>query len=371
MKIKTITCHKVYNYGAILQEYALVEYLKNMGYEVETINYTPNYLTYDFSFFANSSNPKYSSNLFVKLLYLIGKIPHRILALQRKKSFDYFEKKFIPSTNYNYKTNEELKKNLPIADAYICGSDQIWNSFFQNGKDPAFYLDFVPEDKLKISYAASFAIEEIEEELKPFVKEKVNKLNKISVRETSGINILNELGITKVTQVLDPVFLIDKEIWKEKFVKLIPEKYIFVYDMDSNEQIKKITKHVSKKYKLKIYTVSSNIKYADKAFYTGGPEMFLSLIGNATYVIGNSFHAVAFSLIFEKNFLVFDRNEQINTRMRDIMNLLDLSHLHLKIDEFKEIDTIDIDYKIVNRKLKHEIEKSKFFINSSIKQKEC
>ena len=365
MKIKTITCHKVYNYGAILQEYALIAYLKSIGCDAETINYRPYYLSNHFNLLV-VANPKYEKNFIIKMAYLLAKLPQRLLALQRKKSFDAFEEKYIPSTKVTYLTNEALKSNIPEADAYICGSDQIWNSFFQNGKDPAFYLDFVPEKKMKISYAASFAIDEVKEELKEFVKGKVSRINHISVRETSGVYILNKLGVKNVVQVVDPVFLIEKYFWISNFVSQIKEKYIFVYDCDSNIQIRKIVKEAAKKFGLKIFTVNNNIKYADKSFYYKGPETFLSLINNADFVISNSFHAVAFSLIFQKKFLVVDRHEQINTRMRDLMNFLELSHLHLGFNEYKSLEEVSIDYKKVSEILNIKILESKNFLNSAI-----
>lgn len=365
MKINTITCHKVYNYGASLQEYALIKYLNSIGHEAKTIDYTPDYLSNHFNLF-KVSNPKYGKNKVVKALYLLAKLPQRLLALKRKKAFDAFESKYMPCTTNNYISNNALKANLPKADAYICGSDQIWNSFFRNGKDPSFYLDFVPDNKLKISYAASFAIDEIEEALKPFVKEKVERINCISVRETSGVKILNELGVENVRQVLDPVFLLSAEYWKTTFVTPINEPYIFVYDCDSNKAIKKITQETASKFNLKIYTVNNNIKYAHGNYYREGPETFLSLIYNAKYVISNSFHAVAFSLIFEKTFFVVDRNEHINTRMRDIMELLGLSRLHLGIHTVKSFENINIDYQSVKNILKIEILKSQTFLKQSL-----
>jgi len=365
MKIKTITCHKVYNYGASLQEYALLKYLNNNGHTAETINYTPSYLSNHFNL-AAISNPKYNTNWLVKFLYVIAKLPQRLPLLKRKKAFDIFEQKYISSTQVKYLTNEDLKKNLPDADAYICGSDQIWNSFFQNGKDPAFYLDFVPEDKLKISYAASFAIDEIEDGLKNFVKEKVSRINYVSVRENSGVKILNKLGLKNIEEVLDPVFLLNAQHWIDNFVTPIKENYIFVYDCDANEQIKNIVKETSKRYHLKIYTVNQNIKYAHKNYYQKGPKTFLSLIYGASFVVSNSFHAVAFSLIFNKLFFVVDRNENINTRMRDIMNMVGLSNLHLGKDEYKTFDKVQIDYKKVNEILKSKIKESNSFLNNAL-----
>ncbi|UMB55466.1 polysaccharide pyruvyl transferase family protein [Lutibacter sp. A64] len=363
MKIKTITCHEVYNYGASLQEFALLKYLEALGHTTEAIHYKPYYLSNHFNLW--SVSPKY--NTFpVKYIYLLAKLPGRIKALKRKKVFDTFSKKYIKTGNSIYKTNEELKNNLPIADTYICGSDQIWNSFFENGKDPAFYLDFVPDDKLKISYAASFAIDSIEAYLKPFVKEKVSRIHHVSVRETSGVTILNELDIENVAQVLDPVFLLSAKYWKETFIKKIDEKFIFVYDFDSNSFIKEIAIKLQQEKGYKIYTVNKNIKYATNNYWLKGPEFFLSLIANAQFVITNSFHAVAFSLIFEKQFVVVNRQEAINTRMRDLLALFDLNHVLITKNNIT--DTLNlIDYKSIRHKKQEAILSSKAFLINAIK----
>ena len=362
MKIKTITCHEVYNYGASLQEYALLTYLGGLGHDCETIHYKPGYLSNHFDLKAVSAR----FNIFpIKYVYLLAKLPVRLQALKRKKAFDAFSKKHIKTGSQLYKTNEQLKYSIPEADAYICGSDQIWNSFFQNGKDPAFYLEFVPDTKLKISYAASFAIDEIENELKPFVKEKVKRINHISVRETSGVHILSELGILNATQVLDPVFLLSANYWKTTFVETIEDKYIFVYDFDSNPFIKKIAQKLAKKNQLKIVTVNKNIKYATTNYWLEGPEMFLSLISNAQLVISNSFHAVAFSLIFEKQFIVVNRIEAINTRMRDLLALFNLTdYLISKNDSFEQLKTIE--FTKINKLKEQHIQSSKQFLINAL-----
>lgn len=137
MKIKTITCHEVYNHGASLQEYALLKYLNKNEHKAEAIHYKPHYLSGHFKLWA-VSNPRYDK-LFIKQLYLLAKFPKRLISLKRKKAFDQFHKKYIPTGEVKYLSNLALKNNLPQADVFICGSDQIWNSFFQNGKDPAFF----------------------------------------------------------------------------------------------------------------------------------------------------------------------------------------------------------------------------------------
>ncbi|WP_372757871.1 polysaccharide pyruvyl transferase family protein [Mariniflexile sp.] len=368
MKIKTITCHDVYNHGASLQEHALLKHLESLGHDAETINYKPDYLSNHFKLWI-VSNPRYEKNLALKVAYLILKLPGRLKNLKRKKNFDLFSKKHIKSTGKLYKSNDDLKNDIPEADAYICGSDQIWNSFFQNGKDPAFYLDFVPNNKLKISYAASFAIDAIEDNLKQFVKEKVSRLDYISVRESSAIKILEELEIKQTVQVLDPVFLLDKGYWETLSTPKLADNYIFVYDCDSDPLIQKFVKLLKKKLNCKIITVNNNIKYADKDYSLEGPEVFLSLIRNAAFVVSNSFHAVAFSIIFQKQFTVFNRFEKINTRMRDVANLLEIPEClltkEIEIDNFNYV----IDYNRIEPNLMALIKHSKNYIKHSLENK--
>ena len=366
LQIKTITCHNVYNHGASLQEYALLQYLKNLGHQVETINYNPDYLSNHFNFFA-VSNPKFDGNLLVRSIYLLLKLPGRLLSLRRKYNFDKFSEKYIRSTKESFTSNQELKENIPEADVYICGSDQIWNSFFQNGKDPAFYLDFVPDNKLKISYAASFATETIEENIKPFVFEKVQRLDYVSVRESSGVSILKDLGFTNIKHVLDPVFLLDRRYWNDiSSEKKVDKPYILVYDADNNPSIKNFVLKMSKKNKWDIITISNRISYADKNLSSKGPDVFLSLIKNASFIVSNSFHAVAFSLIFEKQFVVFNRAEQINTRMNDIVNMLNIIETILPYESIQDKYEYTIDYDNVRPILQKYIKESKQFLTQTI-----
>lgn len=362
MKIKTITCHEVYNYGASLQEYALLKYLESLGHEAKTIHYKPDYLSSHFNLW-KVANPKMKKNIILKWCYLLYKLPTRLISLKRKKSFDEFSEKYIKKTSLKYESNDDLLKNLPEADIYICGSDQIWNSFFQNGKDPAFYLNFVPEDKVKVSYAASFAIDSIEENLKAFVKKNVESIDFVSVRETSAVDILSDLGIECV-QVLDPVFLLPVAHWDSFDIPSFKENYIFVYDFDTNQEIRHLALKIKKEKGYKIYTVNSNIKYADHNFNLEGPEVYLALVKNAKKILTNSFHAVAFSLIFKKNFLVFNRNEKINTRMQDLLGLLNLSEF--MVCEKGVVSNNDVNYEKVAPLLGKNILKSKKFLKKSL-----
>ena len=362
MRIKTITCHEVYNYGAILQEYALLKYLNDEGHDAEVIHYKPSYLSGHFRLDV-VSNPKWNKPV-IKQLYLFAKLTGRLRDLKRKKTFDLFSQKYIPVNSKLYTTNEELKNDLPAGDAYICGSDQIWNSFFQNGKDPAFYLYFVPDNRLKIAYAASFATDTIEEDIKAFVKNGVSRLDAVSVRETSGLRILEELGIKNAVQVLDPVFLLPASHWKENFISPIEEDYIFIYDFDNNPFLKEQAIRIKKKYGYKIYAANKNIKYADKNFYLEGPEKFLSLIYSSKLNISNSFHALAFSIIFNKRFIAFNRFEEINTRMKDLLAAFNLPPMNISENQIALIEnySTEVDTNLFNRL----VDDSKHFLNNAL-----
>lgn len=366
MKVLTITCHNVYNHGASLQQFALIHYVQSLGHMVETINYQPAYLADNYRYLGVPSK-KFQKNIILKGLYIIAKFPTRFSTRKRRMAFNEFDEKYIPQTKQLYKDNQSLKNNIPLADVYICGSDQIWNTLFENGKDPAFYLDFVPKEKLTISYAASFATENIAENLKGFVKEKINAIDCISVRESSGVRILNDLEVENVTHVLDPVFLLSKEEWLKKFSVNTNSgnPYVLVYDFDNNPLIEQYAKFLKEKKGYKIIALSHRITYADEVFWSIGPDQFLNLMAGSAWVLANSFHATAFSVIFEKQFLIFNRTTGINTRMQDFLAEFGLSERMVSNFDESLMNSV-IDFSSIKVKLENKISESKSFLNKAL-----
>ena len=322
MKIKTITCHDVYNLGASLQAYALSAYLRGCGHDVQIIDYKPDYLSRHYRL-TWVPNPKYDRP-FLRQAYLLAKLPGRMKAKRglRKKRFDAFREEYLPLTAQRYSSAEELRKNCPEADAYIAGSDQIWNPVFPNGKDPAFFLEFAPDDKKKISYAASFSVDSLSQTDKERISPWLKRLDAISVRETSGVRILTDMGF-EGTQVMDPVFLLAKDQWERLAVRPSEKDYILVYDFDQSALVRSMAATLAKRTGKKIVSVF-RMDGADQVWSDMGPKEFLGAILHADCVISNSFHATAFSLIFEKDFYVVNREEKINTRMRDLLGALGL-----------------------------------------------
>ncbi len=368
MKVKTITCHEVYNHGASLQEFALLKHLQDLGHEAEAIAYKPDYLNNQFKFW-KVGNPRYAGNPVTKLLYILAKLPERIRDMKRKKNFDAFSRKYIPSGANIYRTNKELLENPPLADAYICGSDQIWNPIFPNGSDPSFYLNFAPENKVRLSYAASFATDKLPDELREFMQSSIEKLDATSVRETSGLALLEDLGIEEGKQVLDPVFLLAGEYWKKEFVKPIEGDYILIYDFDSNEQIRRVARELASANGWRIKTVNKNITYAHDNHWLEGPDYFLSLVAQARMVLTNSFHAVCFSLIFERQLYVFDRGENINTRMQDLLSLVGLERLRISGNGDDSVEANPIpDFEEIRNALRRHSDRSKAFLKHALAQ---
>lgn len=341
MKIKTITCHHVYNYGASLQAYALQHYLESLGHEVEIIDFNPWFHCDRYNPFWIPKNAIGRAASIIKKFPLLRYIwcPYKAYrggmfkTWGRKAAFDAFEKEYYHLTSIKYFSSEELMQNPPMADAYIAGSDQIWNTFSNNGKEPGYYLDFGNDQTKRFSYAASLATNSIKDECKDFIKEKLAKFSFISVREKTGASLLADLGISNVSVVLDPVFLLDKSEWKQlsltgNLYGLSHESYVLVYDfLGNDDNMISFAKAYAKEKSLKIVSINdfSERGYADININNAGPLEFLSLIDNAACVIASSFHATAFSVIFQKEFYTFSLKGHHNSlRMSDFLSSLGL-----------------------------------------------
>lgn len=289
----------------------------------------------------------------------------------RRNALEDFFCNYISITYDQYRSIEELRDNPPVADMYIAGSDQIWNTSLKNGADPAFYLDF-GHPKRKISYAASFATRDLKSGSERFVSNALHNLDAISVREQSGKDILMTLGYEGQI-VVDPVLLLSREQWNELIVdigKTTNERYILVYDFELKKSpIKPIARRLASLMGYKIYSISPSTSYfgfADKAYYISDPKLFVSLIKHAECVISNSLHGTLFSMIYGKNFFVMDRKDGLNARMQDLLNHYQLNHRLITSDASDEILLADIDYDLVNKRLSADIDLSKSFLQQQI-----
>ena len=365
MKIAIITCHDVYNCGASLQVFALQTYFVQLGHEVEIIDYKPEYLSRHYSLFA-VNNSSYDYPL-IREVYLLAKLPTRIrrLSSTKKKAFDSFRETHLRVTKRRYRNIHDLQKNCPYADLYIAGSDQIWNPLFQNGKDPAFFLQFVNDKAKRGSYAASFSVERLSESDSDYLKRWLKDFRFLSVREQSAVNILEKMGLSSV-QVCDPVFLLADDFWKS-FLKYPGNRgYIFIYDFDQSPILLQIAKKLARRDRREIIRYFPG-KDTNLKTVSGGPVEFLGLLANADIVLTNSFHAIAFSLLFHREFYAFPRKENINCRIVDLLERMNLQ-CRMVYREDGISRTSPIDWNQTDRILEKEILLSKAYIDNMIKE---
>ena len=275
-------------------------------------------------------------------------------------------------TKDKYYSFEELKDNIPEADIYCTGSDQMWNSEWNHGIEKAFYLDFLPDKAPRFAFASSFGRKEIPQAEEDEVKNMLRKYKAISVRERSGLNILNKMGIEYVEHVLDPTLLLDKNVWKKLISDNVLEKkkYILVYQLNmKNKEFDQYVKKLSKNKKIPVIRVSINnyqrFKYG-KLIDTPKVLDFLNYFLNAEYIITDSFHGTAFSINLNKKFIcIFPK--KFSERLQSLLELTNLKERKLK--NYKDINQIDeeIDWKKVNTILDLERKKTNDFIDKALK----
>lgn len=332
MKVGVITFHSAYNFGASLQTWALQKVLRNYGLESSVIHY----------------HPAIIDDLYDPIKQTGIKRPFKIIKLRmtKKKSLKrhYNYQNFVKK-NFNligdFKTYEELSQANLALDAYITGSDQVWNSQHIDGFDPAYYLDFVQGDAMKVSYAASIGRNYILPRYREQVIQSLSGFNAISVREESAMPVIQALTDKAVEVVLDPTLLLKRADYEEIKVKQdIGEKYIFVYMMEDNRDVVTFANRISRLTGYPIIQRRPNKRFKNEieSCFTKTPGDFLGLIEGAELVITNSFHGTVFSIIYEKSFLSMLHSDT-GSRTIDLLESLKLSsHIVYDINEFSDMD---------------------------------
>ena len=348
MKVSIITILDNTNFGTYLQALATGKVIESLGYKVEIVRYIRPSMT-------GWGQLKYLllDRGILSVIRNAWKIP-RTLKLRVR---DYaFLLRFVPVTK-EYVGFESLQMNHPIADAYLVGSDQVWNSIYNKGIDKSFYLEYAPKEKRRVSYASSIGMDFIPEEERSETINLLKKFSLITVREKAAKELLAQYEIQSEV-VLDPTLLLDAKEWTsiaEKYPMHFSEKYLLVYSVELKKQNRLIdyyARKIAKQRNLKIYQVSysgsaSRLSSVDKFFGLATPDVFLNLMRNASFVVVSSFHGTAFAINFQKEFLTISAN-RFNSRVR---NLLDISGLNERLVCDMTLncgDIFDINYVIVN-----------------------
>ena len=334
--IGIITIHKINNYGSVFQAYALQKVCEDLGYKVEIIDYNYPNSFHTTRKYASHEDSQPNEPKWIKMLYAIDLI-------KQHKGIEAFVNKFQKLSSKQYNDPSELNNDAPHYDIYITGSDQLWNPRYCNG-DPAFLLHFAPDDALKISYAASIGANSIPEELKPQYKELLKRYTHISVRENSGVQVVNDVAGKEATVVLDPTLLLSRDQWnliatpKRLFKKKYILCYFLNYTFNAFPYVDKLAEYMQKQTGYEIMRVArppQRIGLPHTHYRVdASPEDFLALVRDAEMVLTTSFHGTAFAVNYGKPvFTVVQNKDASDSRQVSLMCNLGLEDQILSIKD--------------------------------------
>lgn len=368
MEIRTITFQRAHNYGALCQAYALQKVLNNHG-NIQIIDYDDALINRQYNpFILKRSNLKWTLKNFFTLVFFHRK------KIARFNNMNAFINEKLQLSN-KVSNLSEIEKECKNVDVLITGSDQVWNPEITGELSNIYTLNFGSKKIKRISYAASIGNENNVIKYKEDYLNKLKNIDKISVREESAKNKLQEIFPNKELEVvLDPTLLLTKENWNEelKLLNKENEKYILAYVVKENKEFTKITNYLSEKTGLKIIhfgMTNKGLKKVLRSAYMDGPLEFINLIKNADYIVATSFHATVFSVIFNKKFWIVPHNTT-GSRVTDLLNKLNLKNRVVNsLEQFmeKKYDE-EINYNEVNKILEVERKKSLDWLNNSIKK---
>jgi hypothetical protein len=351
MKVGIITIHNHHNYGAVLQAYALNRTVRHLGHQCQTIDC--------------DMDPE-SGRVFRWTRYPGAMIPNLYIALNKNackrhdRRFRDFGQQHIPRTEIKYDTLEQMIDSPPRFEAYITGSDQVWRpSLLERKIGEAFHLSFADPDRSKlIAYAPSFGVSQIPATHAPKIAAYLQRYHHLSAREKRGRELIQELAGRDAAQVLDPTLLLDIEEYKQILQPpTLSDEYLLLYPMELGHNLGflELVKKVKKLLSLPVVCVLPLqfsyqwLTVADTIILDAGPQEFLGLFSNASFVCTNSFHGTVFSILFRKNFLGFPHSGS-NTRIHSLLELtgllcrqtalLDPHHLRQLLDSPIDYDEV-------------------------------
>lgn len=352
-KVGIITIFDNNNYGNRLQNYAVQTILNNNGYEGVTIKNDVNM----------NNNINKIEYIKIKLKYYYRKIKNKVKNASRYRLFCKFNKNIKLSKSYFCYLKLE---NIKDYDYFVVGSDQVWNPYFYRLSDFDL-LNFIEDSNKKISFSASFGISNMPKEYEQKTTKALKEFKAISVREEEGKKIVEKLtGRTDVEVLIDPTMMLDAKDWDKVLKKpkqLKTDKYILNYFLgELPEEKKKEIDRIAKENECEVI----NILDKNSPFYQTGPAEFLYLEKNAFLICTDSFHSCVFAILYNRPFIVFereDKNVSMNSRIETLLNKFELQDRRFKGNITEE--NLKWNYEDAYKVLKNEKIKAKDFLKKA------
>lgn len=356
MRIGILTFHCVNNCGAVLQAYALQEFLLQLGHDVYIIDYRPSYLLKT----TKLNLKKYHFIRFGKDLVKF------ILNTKGRFNFADFRKRYFRLYALNFDSSNHS------FDAFVFGSDQIWNKQII-GSDKIFWGNFLAADNIKLlSYAASCGGWNIADNDLSVLRRRLNAFTSISVREDFLAIALQRILNRNIDRVLDPTLLLDKSQFEKILVPpKVMKPYIFIYEVTPEIRTIDIAQQIVQQTNKAMQIIrcgavnrqNGNLKTINNV----GPLDFLGYIKNAFCIVTTSFHGTALSIAFNRNFYTIRISKSQDERVRSLLSMLDLDNR--LIDKSSTCTYTDINYTNVNKILQKQKVKSEHFLRVGLQMK--
>lgn len=334
MKVGILTLRFHSNFGFIMQAYAMQKVLKEMGHE--PYHY---YTRVEQTSYLNRFKQTIKNG--IDILFK-GKQTPLFYYWPSNKDYDVIDKytnefinEHIQLTPYFKNVKELSSYDTSKFDAFIVGSDQVWREQFSLNIT-TYFFDFVPEEKPRMSYAASFGIPQLDytDQEKRICKELLSKFKIVTVRESDAVDICKKEFGVEAKCVLDPTLLIKKDVYShlaDRGAILNDGKpYIFAYILEYNDSINQFIKEASEKYNLPVINLlPENYSFSSRSNLNSlvYPPIYDILRGfrDAEFVITDSFHGTAFSIILNKVFSSYIHPHRGSSRITSILSMLDLN----------------------------------------------
>lgn len=361
------------NYGGVLQNFALYSVLKLRGYQVMTIDYK------------KAKHLRIKQAIFRLIRRCGGAFFVQYVArFNPKFALLYYIRDFADKYiefSITLKSSKELEMLSSEYDIFIVGSDQVWRKIFIYDDIGSYFLSFlVGKSQKRFSYAASLGTDDIEynaQELK-YINSLIKDFCGVSVREQSSISLIRDAMKWQCKEpqfTLDPTFLLEKEDYlhliREAKVKEPFSFNLFYYVLDINEEKEERILNLADRLNLKPYTIYFSDKKKARQMIKQGltptVEQWLLCISHADFVVTDSYHGMVFSIIFNKQFLVWENKERGAARFNSLLDILEIRNRFISLDDPVSIESMElIDYEKVNRLLYNYKMQSLNFLNNQL-----
>lgn len=320
MKVGILTFHNAYNYGAVLQTFATQELVKSMGHDTEVIDYHNKAV----DAFYERRNLHWRTLPKRNVVRLITFLVSACFNKRRQLAYRDFQSRHLHVSRGHY--IQGSRPDLSHYDAILIGSDQLWNKNITNGFDDVYWGDFTAGPRtVRIAWSVCMNNLNLQAEELQYVKTHLKNFEMVSVREKPLQSLLSQLSQRQVFHTIDPTLMLPSQQWLSMCHEVREHDYIAVYAVRNEEQTVAFARETANRLNKKLVIIRSHSKHyiSKENKEHGGPVEFLSYIRHADMVVTSSFHGTVFSMIFRKQFVVHDFDE--NVRVADLLERFGLT----------------------------------------------